>query len=754
MLRLSLIEKLTEQVERIAPRWRSMEPAIFSGSVDDVFGCESDEDAVDNTIASLRALKLVDWKALVESTSVVERILRRDPAGVYEKMTFASRSYFHKAVAELAQGSSLTEQQVAESVVECARWHPLPLDSPAPAADSPAETVERHVGFYLCGRGRSTLEERIGYRPAWTETVRRFIARRATRFYFGGLLLVWLLALSLATAVGGRMGVLRIAGPAGSLALFLLAAGSLGHFAVTVVDWLCTFFVPPKPIMRLDFSAGIPSEHCGLVVVPTMLAGEQGVSSLLHQIELRFLGNQDRNLSFALATDFPDAERENMPGDSKTLSAARQGIERLNRRHRKAFYLLHRPRTWNAQEGVWMGSERKRGKLAALNHLLRSGDAAAFQLTVGDLARLARVRYVITLDTDTRLPRDVARELVGCIAHPMNRPRVDPITRVVTEGHAVLQPRVSATFVDARRSLFSRLLAGDAGIDPYTHQTSLVYQDVFDEGSFIGKGIYDVRAWDAAVTGRFPDNRVLSHDLIEGCFARSGFVGDVELFESVPARVLSDASRRHRWIRGDWQIAAWLRPCAPDARGRSNNPLSWLSRWKIADNLRRSLTPVFLFVMLMLGWLLSPSASVFCTFLAAIILFGPAACGTGACFLRKVEGKPWKLHVADETKTCFRALATEAVALCILPYTAHVHLDAIIRSLYRLYVSHRHLLEWTTASDAETRSQTGCRDHYERMWACTIASTGMAALLAIVHPATLWSAGPVLLAWLLGPAIA
>ena len=687
-------------------------------------------------------------------SSAVEGALRKDPAGVYGRMTFDSRNRYRSVIEILARGSTLTEQQVAESAVECARESPSPSGEPAPSSDVSPVAARRHVGYYLLGGGRSALEERIGYRPPWKETICRFVARRAAASYFGGILFVWLLATVLAVVVSCRLGVLGAAGPAGSVLLFLLVAGGTCHLAITVVDWLCSLLVAPRPMVRLDFSAGIPADYRTLVVVPTILTDEEGVWSLLHQLELRFLANRDENLSFALLTDFPDADRQVLSGDGKLLGMARHGVERLNRRYRNTFHLLHRRRIWNVEEGVWMGHERKRGKLSALNRLLRTGDTSAFQVIVGDLARLASVRYVITLDTDTRLPRDAGRELVSCMAHPLNRPHNEATTRVVSEGHAILQPRVTVPIVDARRSMFSQLLAGDAGINPYTRQSSHVYQDVFEEGSFIGKGIYDVRAVDLALDGRFPDNRVLSHDLIEGCFARSGFVGDVELFENVPSRVLADASRRHRWIRGDWQIAAWMFHRVPCAGGRSANPLSWLSRWKIGDNLRRSLTPVCLLALVVLGWTWTPLLAVFWTALAAILTFGPTVCIAALCSLRRIEEKPWKLHLADEAKTCFRCIASEAVSWCILPYTAHYHLDAIVRALYRLYVSRRLLLQWTTASNAESRSQTDCCDHYERMWACPVASAGIAALLMILEPTALWAAGPVLLLWLLGPGIA
>jgi hypothetical protein len=453
MLRLALIEKLSEAAARTVRRQRGTEEPTLDGEVAADSGREADGAAIGDTIANLRALGLMDWKEFVESTSVVERILRADPAGVYQRMTFDSRNYYRDVVAMLARGSRLTEEQVAHAAIQCARSSP--------------EAARRHLGYHLLGEGRPALEERIGYPPPRMGASRRFIARRAAGFYFGGIVCVWLLATSVAAAVGWRMGALDTAGPGRRLVLLLLAAGGMGHFAVTLVDWLCSLAVAPRPMPRMDFAGGIPADCRTLVVVPTILTNEQGVSMLLHQLELRFLANRDENLLFALITDFPDADRRTLSDDSRLVSMACQGIERFNRQYNtKAFYLLHRPRTWNAQEGRWMGFERKRGKLSALNRLLRTGDASVFQATVGDLARLASVRYVITLDTDTRLPRDAGRELAGCMAHPLNRPRIDAKTRIVTGGHAVLQPRVTATLSDAQRSAFSRLLAGDAGIGP------------------------------------------------------------------------------------------------------------------------------------------------------------------------------------------------------------------------------------------------------------------------------------------------
>ena len=325
---------------------------------------------------------------------------------------------------------------------------------------------------------------------------------------------------------------------------------------------------------------------------------------------------------------------------------------------------------------------------------------------------------------------------------------------MVVAGYAVLQPRVTATMPEAHRSRFSRLVAGDAGIDPYTLQTSDLYHDLFGQGSFIGKGIYDVEAFESACEGRFPENRLLSHDLIEGCFARSGLVNDVELFEGVPSRLLVDMNRRHRWIRGDWQIASWLGGRVPTLRGNAANPLSGLSRWKILDNLRRSLTPVLLWSFLLLGWLLAPALAGTCTLLALALVFGPASFAALPGVLRRPEGKPWMLHARDEARQYLRTWLAEAVGWCILPYTVHCHIDAIVRTLYRLGISRSHLLEWTTASEAEASCSRELRAHYKIMGACTVSSFLAAALLLAVQPRALLVAGPVLLAWLAGPLIA
>lgn len=731
MLRIALLEQLQEEV--LASLGQHQPGTPIPG--------------IQPILVRFHSLSELDWKPLAESLSVVERLLRQDPAGVHALMDFESRERYRSLVAELARRSPLTEEEVARRVLRLANL--------APSA-SPADAGPSHVGYYLLDRGRPLLEEQIGYHRPWKKRFLQAAWRAPLVTYLGTFGLLWL------TLVAGAAALLWLGGVPlglwGRLGMLLLFAGASSELAVRLVNWLVAASVPPRPVLRLDFSHGIPEVHRTAVVVPTLLSQPSGVRRLAEQLEMRYLANRDDNLLYVLLTDFADASEEACADDQPLLDQARAEIERLNDRYARGratvFYLLHRPRHYNPEEGVWMGEERKRGKLAALNHLLLSGESNAFLLTVGNLARLRTARYVLTLDTDTLLPRDAASKLVGFLAHPLNRPKLDPDTRLVVSGYGVLQPRVATTLPEARRSRYSRLFAGDAGLDPYTSQASDVYQDLFGRGSFIGKGIYDVQAFEGSLADRFPPNRVLSHDLIEGAFAGNGLAGDVLLFEGFPATLLADMSRRHRWIRGDWQIAAWLGRTVPSARGRVRNSLEGLARWKIFDNLRRSLMPVFLLALLLLGWTLAPSWAWGWTALALLLYFGPLLPNALAGLARKPAGTPWRLHLKHQAVAIIKAVARELVALCILPYTVHCHLDAISRTLYRLYVSRRHLLEWTTSSDAEIRAQGDCRDHYEVMWACPLVAQAAAAALAVVEPWALVPASPLLMAWLLGPLLA
>ena len=454
----------------------------------------------------------------------------------------------------------------------------------------------------------------------------------------------------------------------------------------------------PRALPKMDLSAGLPAASRTLVVVPTLITSAQAVEQMVEALEVRFLGNRDDHIAFGLLTDLADAPEETLPEDEPLVRLAAQRIGELNDKYGPSFFLFHRPRRWNPGERVWMGYERKRGKLADLNALLRGRANGRFSRIVGDTSILPQVKYVITLDADTQLPRDAARHLVGAMTHPLNRARFDAQKQRVTEGYGILQPRVAASLTGAHRSRYARLWTSEPGIDPYTRVVSDVYQDLFSEGSFIGKGIYDVDAFELAVGGRFPENRILSHDLIEGCYARAGLLTDVQVYEEHPSRYEEDVRRRYRWIRGDWQLWRWLLPGVPDRDGRrSRNLLPALGRWKLLDNLRRSLVPAALVGLFLLAWVrLSPAWGWTLAGLGCLLL--PAFVASLPGFLRKPDDVVLARHLESTARSIGLHVAQAMLTLACLPYEAFFSLDAALRTMARTLVTRRRLLEWTPSS--------------------------------------------------------
>jgi cellobiose phosphorylase len=623
------------------------------------------------------------------------------------------------------------------------------------AGNHQIEDRTAHVGFYLIDKGEAMLGRAVAVRWPWRTLIERSIHRFPLTFYAGGIGTLTLLA-----TFGFVQQILPLEILPWKLVVmslvFLLCASQL---AVATMNWLSTMLVQPRQLPRMDFSTGTATDCRTMVVVPTMLTSPQGIDRLIDTLEIHYLANRDQHIHFALITDFRDAAEETVAGDDELVQRARLGIEMLNRKYAldrlDLFFLFHRPRRWNAGEGLWMGYERKRGKLIQFNSLLRGGSADCFSAVVGVKAILPSIKYVITLDTDTQLPRDAARQLVGTMAHPLNRPQFDAVRRIVAAGYSILQPRVGISLPSARQSWFVRLFAGDVGIDPYTREVSDVYQDVFQEGSYIGKGIYDVDAFQEALHGRFPENTVLSHDLLEACHARSALVSDVEFYEKYPSRYNVDVDRRYRWIRGDWQISQWLLPRVPGADARRvANPLSALSRWKIFDNLRRSLVPAALLSLLCGMWFLLPALSSLGILLVLLMITLPALLSSVAHCLHKPTDLPWGMHLRGAARTAGRQLGQVFITLAFLPYDAFISMDAIGRTLLRLLITRKRLLEWQTSSDSEWTTRADLAGFYVTMWFAPFVAALSGVLLALLHPADLPFASPVLAIWLAAPWIA
>jgi cellobiose phosphorylase len=738
----ALAMPLTWIEQQLAESGLSIEQLIRSGNRQQA----ADQVSISNSIGSLRLLGTMDWREFVEAVSVVEQTLRTDPHKVYAAMDFASRDRYRHVVEDVAKASGNPEQDVARSAIELAQ---------ASAVRAGNEARSAHVGYYLIDRGLPELESALQAQLAPVAVLKRWASRFPLSIYLGGIALITLLLSGLLLTRAWREGTTD-----GVLALLcILALLAMSQLALVVVNWLVTLLASPHPLPRMDFSEGIPASSRALVVVPTMLTSSHNVEHLIEALEVRFLANRDDNLRFGLLTDFADANAETLDQDALLLALAREHVEALNRQYARAgtdpFFLFHRPRRWNARDRVWMGYERKRGKLADLNALLMEGVSEAFSLIIGDTAGLSGVKYVITLDTDTHLPRDAARELVGTMAHPLNRPVYDATLMRVREGYGILQPRISMSLPDnTRLSRYAHLQGGEPGIDPYTRVISDVYQDLFHEGSFIGKGIYDIDAFERSLKGRFPENRILSHDLLEGCYARAGLLSDVQVFEEYPSRYGADVNRRHRWIRGDWQLAGWLPPWVPGGDGRRlKNPLSALSRWKLFDNLRRSLVPVALTLLLLLGWTVFASPGFWTLTVLGILLIPPMLAGL-LDLLRKSEDIGLHQHLGTVLRSVGQRFTQAGFVLVTLPHEAFYSIDAILRTHWRLLVTRQQLLEWNPSGDQERLSRSDLVASFRSMWiAPMIAILGMIFLVTL-NPAALTVAGPILLLWLASPAIA
>ncbi|MBX2924583.1 MAG: cyclic beta 1-2 glucan synthetase [Chitinophagaceae bacterium] len=691
--------------------------------------------SVSNSIGSMRFLNNTDWRGFVERESIVEKILSEDPSHVYAEMDFYTKDRYRHVVEQVSKYSTLTEEQVARLAIEFSR----------------GDGRLGHVGYYLIDKGIEKVETAADVRLPFTKRLRKKASGTALLNYIlaiaaGTSLLVWPLISFANYAYTWQ------------LVLFVIVCILAVSQSVTVmVNWVCTLFIRPNPLPRMNFAAGIPESCRTLVVVPAMLSGIKEIDELTEALEVRFVANRGKNIHFALLSDFTDAGTQNTPADEVLLEHAIKRIEELCNKYAEAapgaFMFFHRPRVWNAREKKWMGYERKRGKLEQLNALLR-GDASHFMTVIGDQAIFSLIKYIITLDSDTRLPREAAWKMAATLAHPLNKAVYNDNKKRVTEGYTILQPRVSNSLPGATASFYARIHGNEPGIDPYTRITSDVYQDLFAEGSFIGKGIYEIDMFSKALEKRFPENRILSHDLIEGAYARAGFLSDVQLYEEYPGSYFTDMKRRHRWIRGDWQIAAWLFPQvpAPEKQFRKN-PLSALSKWKIFDNLRRSLAPIALLLLLINGWVTGRGLwwtciTVFLLMLPVLVRLLYELCNKPADidFYRHI------LYTLQNTRDTFYRSLLDFV---FIPYEAYLNAHAILLTVWRMFISKKRLLEWNPYRSSSSRYNTSSlASSYATMWIAPFFSMALGAYLWYIPSSEKIAALLLAVTWLMSPAIA
>ncbi len=702
----------------------------------------TDQVSIRNSIESIRLIKNTDWREFVESVSVVEKILRTDLEGLYGKMDFSTRDQYRHIIEWASKKSGKPEYEIAQIAIGLAQN----------AREQNKPQRQHHVGYFLVDdAGKRQLVEKSGFDFSFRDKLKSILKYNRIFSYAGSIFLFTLVLSAVAAILLWRQGVWT------GLSAFVgvLCFVALSQLLTVFVNWISTIIVSPKPLPKMDYSEGIPEENSALVAVPCMLTSTGSMEELVEELEIRFLANSEDNLYFALLTDFADAPKEKMPNDDYLLNYAKRLIDDLNTKYNRwgvqKFYLFHRPRKWNPRELVWMAHERKRGKLGELNSLLRDTGYDDFSLIVGNTEKIKHVKYIITLDADTQLPREAAWKLIATMAHPLNKPVIDVKQNRVVEGYGLLQPRTAVSLPKSSSSLYMKMHSNDSGLDPYTQLVSDVYQDLFFEGSFVGKGIYDIDVFEKVLGDRFPENRILSHDLIEGTYVRAGLLTDVQLFEDYVATYWADVARRHRWIRGDWQIASWGLPWVPDKNKKlTKNYLTGLSRWKIFDNLRRSLVPVTALLLFIISWTFLPKPLLWTVAILSIWFFTPLVASFWHLF-HKSRDIDSRSHIEDVVTGLRLNLSHILFTISVLPFEAFKNTNAILLSNWRMLVSGKRLLEWTPSAAQRSKKEKGIGDSYAFMWVNPMVVAISVALILYFSPQVIWVALPVLLLWFTAP---
>ncbi|HKX33658.1 MAG TPA: hypothetical protein VJ302_38620 [Blastocatellia bacterium] len=745
-LRLVLLENLQCLITRIATSQIASE--VAGSRLDSLADLQA---TAEHIFAGLRLIATLNWPVFLESAGPVHLALCGDPTGIYPSMELATRNSYRRVVERLARQSKMAARDVAQRAVELAsEWRTA----------HPNEEDLGHVGYYLVDAGRATLEAAVGYQPPWHERFWRALRGRPALLWFGLLafLTVPILALFIHHASQAGASTLMLA------SLFVLLVTPANELALHIMDILSIFM--PTSLPKMDYSCGVPEERRTMVVIPTIFSSETAVRELLETIEAHYLANQDHQIFFALLGDWSDAPQEKMPEDDALLDLAMSGIRELNACHNRGghdrFFLFHRRRQWNPGEERWMGWERKPGKLREFNRLLRGAGDTSYIVATADQNFLARIRYVITLDSDTQLPRDAARRLIGTIAHPLNRPKIDESTRRVRRGYVIIQPNVGNLVARLSRSRIPDTLPNFIGDHSGVTEIPDLHQNLLGEGLYIGKGLYDVDAFEVALKDRVPEN-LLSHDVYEGLYARTAVATDIQVLEVSDPFYESAMKTQHRWTRGDWQNLPWLLPSVRNAHGRKvRNTLPVIARWKILSPLQRSLSLPAMLFWLAAAWTVFPGSSASWTLLIL-------ASSASYVFLQIVK---WVLLTSPHRnfKTgfwgglksavklgglCLGSLVRGTIRLVIfMPHHSYIMGDAIIRTLYRMFISRRHLLEWSTAAQNRKQNRHDLLAFIRLMWPVMAMALVIAALIVIIRPAAMAPAAPFLLAWLASPLIA
>lgn len=684
--------------------------------------------AIGNSITSLNIVATIDWNDIFEGLSIVEKILREDPSGIYPQLDFESRDYYRRHVEKIARKLKVPEARVARKGIEEARK--------AKEGDK-----RSHVGYYLIDKGRSRLFEALGY-PAEGDTLKA----KTLSTYLGPIFIITAIVVLMGLLYGQQFIAGRKVVPLLTIGLVVLLPTS--DIAVSLTNWILTHVYPPSFLPRIEYREGLPKEVATMVVIPTLLPNEKRVKEMVHQMEVAYLANQEENLLFALVGDFKDADQKERPEDKKIINTGVTEIKSLNEKYGKdIFYFFIRERRYNKKQEKWMGWERKRGALVELNQLILGSKETSYIIQSGDISKLKGLKYLLTIDADTKLPIDTAKKLIGIASHPLNTPVIDEKTGIVLEGYGLIQPRIGVNLESTNKSFFTKIFAGEGGIDSYTIANSDVYQDLFGRGIFTGKGIYDIQVFDKVLKDAIPEDTILSHDLLEGSYIRTGLATDIELIDHYPSSYSAYIMRLHRWVRGDWQLIKWL-------YDREKKPLPALAKWQILDNMRRSLVPISLLVLFVLGLTSLPGSPVFWIVLGVLTITIPLLISI-ITYIKERYYKAINERLHEDLAVGVKASLYQAwLNFVFLPYQAYVMTDAILRTLYRVYFSKRNLLEWITAADVEKNLKNDKKAFIHRMKSSIIVGVFIFLFTLFIEPYRLFFAVPIAIIWGLGPFIA
>ncbi len=739
--------------------------AKLSGTLDDILSkygsstsdmCQKEHNiqasysvSIGNSILSLKFLSSFDWSSVFDEISNVEKALSEDES--YRLMDPCTRSFYRQRLEEIAAISRTTEIQIAKEAVKLSKSY-------AQSSQSDYDERKKHVGYYLSGDGIAELEKAINYRPTIFRRLALSIKRHAASLYLGSIILPTILItyfLMHYTYSLSKNNAL-------SLSIFtgLIVIIPTSEIVTSLVNWTLCNTTRPSTLPRLELKDGLGEEHSTLVVIPALLPDEKRVEELVSNLERHYLSNKENNLYFALAGDFKDSPDEKSKLDQKIVNAGLNGIRRLNNKYKRdnevdIFYYFHRHRKFNNVQKRWMGWERKRGALVELNSLLTGSMDTSYSIMSCSNNSIPKVNYVLTLDADTILPIGSTKKLVGIMAHPLNKPVVDEKKQIVVDGYGLIQPRIGFEIQSANRTLFSRIYTGQEGINPYACAISDIYQDVFNEGIFTGKGIYNLKVFQKVLDNAIPENKVLSHDLLEGSYLRTGLATDIELVDSFPGSYASYAERMHRWTRGDWQLLPWLGKKIKNKSGNFiKNPLNLISIWKIIDNMRRSRVAPSIFLLIISGFSVLPGSSLFWLGLSLFFIFFPIITSIIDYFasLKLIRNRVKRhIPVISGIKASLYQLLLQ---FTFLPYQGYLVTEAILTTLYRVFISKKNMLLWVTAADVEKDQKNTVQSFWNKMNITAPLSLGVLAFAIILKPNSAVFTIPLLVIWSSSPFIA